>query len=105
MCSSTSEYLRSDATVHKVLQELFVMMRQNVLNHAQDVERRVGEIFKPMLAPVYWTKKSNLNIFLVMIRATYTKNHPTLRKVTKTFSQIKVPMTVATTSKQSIGLF
>lgn len=39
------------------------MMRQNVLNHAQDVERRVGEIFKPMLAPVH-CKKNNLKKIL-----------------------------------------
>lgn len=35
-----------------MLQQLLVMMSQNVLRHAQDVQRRVGEVLKPMLTPI-----------------------------------------------------
>lgn len=50
-------YLWGDATVHQVLQQLFVMMSQNILHHAQDVQRRVGEVLEPMLTPIHCTTK------------------------------------------------
>lgn len=33
------------------------MMSQNVLRHAQDVQRRVGEVLEPMLTPTHCTTK------------------------------------------------
>lgn len=50
-------YLGGDATVHQVLQQLLVPMSQHVLHHAQDVERRVGEVLEPVLTPVHWQNK------------------------------------------------
>lgn len=38
-------------------QQLFIMMSQYVLYHTQNVERGVGEVLEPMLAPVHWKQQ------------------------------------------------
>lgn len=89
-------YLRGDATVHQVLQQLLVVVSQDVLRHAQDVQGRVGEILEPVLAPVHWTSRqlSAHSAFAIWFEKKKKKLHGK-----------DVPMTVATTSKQRRGLF
>lgn len=55
-------HLGGDATVHQVLQQLLVMMSQNILHHAQDIQRWVGKVLEPMLTPIYWTHKQNATL-------------------------------------------
>jgi hypothetical protein len=38
------------------------MVSQNILCHAQYVERGVGEVFKPVLAPVHCKGQTKLSI-------------------------------------------
>ena len=41
----------------KVLQQVTVVVTQNVLHHAQDVDGGIGEVLEPVLAPVHWNKR------------------------------------------------
>ncbi len=46
-------HMRGDSMFNEVLQQCSVVVCQGVLDHGQHVERRVGEILKPLTTPVH----------------------------------------------------
>lgn len=45
-------HLWGDGVLDEMMQEVSVLMGQYILHHAQHVDGRVGEVLKPVLAPV-----------------------------------------------------